>query len=345
MKTLWSSRFGWTGTGVLLAAVLTRPAQAQVAVTTGTVIDSATGRTLPGAIIQMADGVRSPSSRTDERGGFQLQLAPGTYQMLVRRIGYAPWSGSKTVSAGDSITIRLSPLPQSLRAVRVHGEGAGIYGEIAGLDGLDRIKGAKVQVAGANAKVETDSAGTFFVPVKRAGVYAIRITARGYAMDFFTVAVKENEVADASRYLLSAERSANIPEMAWAQFDDRIRWAQKTNYALVPGADIRRYHGSLREAVQSLGAQLGNGARLGDFPPCIFLDGIPRPGMLLEAISIDEVKAIEVYGLDPWRYSDLAKEGLKFFRQAWTGPAQCLSKPVKTGTGKVIIAFVSVWTK
>jgi hypothetical protein len=160
------------------------------------------------------------------------------------------------------------------------------------------------------------------------------------------VPVLENQVSDASRFMLAADRSASIPQMAWDQLDERLRWAQKTNYVFTPGSAIRRYHGSLRDAVNSLGSRLGNGATLGEFPPCVILDGVPRPGMTLDQIQVDEVKAIEVYGLDPWRAGEWQKEGFMFFKQAWgPRPTPCLAKPLKGGGGKVTIAFVSIWTK
>jgi hypothetical protein len=312
---------------------------------TGTVSDSVTGRPLAGAFLQVSDTQRTFSARTDDAGVFILHAVAGQYRILVRRIGYAPLILSAALPTTAMMDLRLAPIPQALRAVRVTAGGAGIYGEIGALADLSRIKGAKVQIAGANATLQTDSAGSFFVPLKHPGTYAIRVTADGYAMDLFTVTVSENEVADASRYLLRVEKSGSIPEMAWNQFDQRLRWAERQNYVFVPGSDIRLYNGSVRDAVQALGSRVGNGAQLGDFPPCIFLDGVARPGMSLEQIRIEEVKAIEIYGMDPWRPLEYEKEEYKFFHRAWSGPEPCLKKYIKNGSGKVIIAYVSIWTK
>jgi hypothetical protein len=236
-------------------------------------------------------------------------------------------------------------VPQTLGSVKIKGVGAGVYGEIIGLPSLRRVRGAKVDLAGANAKVQTDTMGTFFIPVNRPGTYAVQVSAPGYAIDVFTVTVRENQISDASRYLSLSERTASIPQIAWDEFDERLRWAQKTNYLFVPGGEIRRYSGTLRNAVEALGSRLGNGARLGEISPCVFLNGVPRPGLELDQVDIDEVSAIEVYGLDPWRASDMMKEGIKSFQVAWGPQAPCLVKPLRTGSGKVIIAFVSIWTR
>jgi hypothetical protein len=329
-----------------LAFVLASASSAQAIVATGTVVDSATGRPLSGAIIQFIDSTRSFGVRTDDAGAFESRLPASHYQILVRRIGYAPLTESRTFTEKVTILeLRMVPIPQTLRPVHVKGQGAGIYGEIAALKDLSKVVGARVQVAGANAKLQTDSAGSFFVPVKEPGTYAVRITANGYAMDFFTVDVAKDQVADASRYLISADKSDAIPEMAWAQFDERLRWRSATNYLFTSGGDLRRFSGDLRSAIEAVAAKLPNTPRWGDFPPCVFLNGSPRPALDLDAIDVKEVKGIEVYGMDPLNATDRMKEGYKFFMTAWTGAStQCLAKkiPVKRGT---IIAFVSIWTK
>jgi hypothetical protein len=339
------SRRRWLG-AIGFVLVLASASAAQTIVVTGTVVDSATGRPLSGAILQFIDSTRSFGVRTDDVGGFDVQLPPSRYQIFIRRIGYAPLTSVKAFSAKTTtLELRMVPIPQTLRPVHVKGEGAGIYGEVAALRDLSKVVGARVQIAGANAKVATDSAGAFFVPVKAPGRYAVRITAPGYAMDFFTVDVAKDQVADASRYLISADKAESIPEMAWAQFDERLRWRSPMNYLFTSGGDLRRYGGDTRSAIEAVAAKISNTPRWGDFPPCVFLNGIPRPGIDLDAIDVADIKGIEVYGMDPLNNTDRMKEGYKFFMTAWTGlSTKCLAKkiPVRRGT---IIAFVSIWTK
>jgi hypothetical protein len=77
----------------------------------GTVVDSASGRPVQGAIISV--GPRQKLVRwaySDDRGGFVLgRVPPGHYQLLVRRIGYRQFSQALDARAGavDTVRVRL----------------------------------------------------------------------------------------------------------------------------------------------------------------------------------------------------------------------------------------------
>jgi hypothetical protein len=75
----------------------------------GTVVDSASGRPVQGAIISV--GPRQKLVRwaySDDRGGFVLgRVPPGHYQLLVRRIGYKQFSQTLDARAGVVDTVRV----------------------------------------------------------------------------------------------------------------------------------------------------------------------------------------------------------------------------------------------
>jgi len=77
----------------------------------GTVVDSASGRPIQGALLTLGPlpkPVRWASS--DDRGGFVLgRVPPGHYQLLVRRIGFMPFSQARDAHAGvvDTVVARL----------------------------------------------------------------------------------------------------------------------------------------------------------------------------------------------------------------------------------------------
>jgi len=74
----------------------------------GTVVDSASGRPIPAAVITL----RRPqtpdrAAYSDDRGGFVLgRVVPGHYQLLIRRIGYMPNSQARDALAGVVDTVR-----------------------------------------------------------------------------------------------------------------------------------------------------------------------------------------------------------------------------------------------
>lgn len=77
----------------------------------GTVVDSASGRPLRGAIISLGPLQKSaPRAYSDDQGGFVLgRVPPGHYQLLVRRIGYMPFSQARDARAAvvDTVVARL----------------------------------------------------------------------------------------------------------------------------------------------------------------------------------------------------------------------------------------------
>lgn len=77
----------------------------------GIVIDSASGRPIPGAVISLGP-LQKPARWVygDDRGGFVLGRVPaGHYQLLVRRIGYMPFVQARDARAGvvDTLIARL----------------------------------------------------------------------------------------------------------------------------------------------------------------------------------------------------------------------------------------------
>jgi Carboxypeptidase regulatory-like domain len=74
----------------------------------GTVVDSASGRPIQGAVISLGP-LQKPArwAYSDDRGGFVLgRVPPGHYQLLVRRIGYMPFSQARDARAGVVDTVR-----------------------------------------------------------------------------------------------------------------------------------------------------------------------------------------------------------------------------------------------
>ena len=77
----------------------------------GTVVDSASGRPVQGAIISLGPLQKLVRwAYSDDRGGFVLgRVPPGRYQLLVRRIGFMPFSQARDARAGvvDTVVAKL----------------------------------------------------------------------------------------------------------------------------------------------------------------------------------------------------------------------------------------------
>jgi hypothetical protein len=304
----------------------------------GVVLDSATNQPINGAIVDLANANRRFSARTDEAGAFHFaSIDPASYRVGIRRIGYAPVSRDLDVFEGvKRHDFTMAPIPQALRQVNVRGEGAGIFGQIGHASTFKPVPNARVEVAGADRKVVTDSSGSFFVPLKKAGTYVVRVVTPGFADDMFIVTVRKDQVADGSR-LLSDEDGRHHPEILWKEFDQRLRWSTVNGAALLTGSEIRSAGTTIRGALESSGSLVAKSLRLGS-TVCVFINGRPAPGYGIDAIRPEEVTAIEAYGP--------RGESATFLNQSWPrGGAPCSETGVRSNPGPHRVAWLVIWTR
>jgi hypothetical protein len=328
----------WWCVTLMLGLVVAPELRAQATVTvSGVVIDSATRQPLAGAIIELVGLDHRHTTRTDEAGEFQIgSVQPGAYRASVRRIGYRQVITEIIVETGmKPVDLKLAPIPQTLREVRVKGEGAGIYGQIGSALDLKPIPGAVVQVGGSRDSVVTDSVGAYFVPLKTFGRYMIRVRAPGYAEEMFIVDVKKNEVADGSR-LLDYGESRHVTALYWQDFDQRMSWRTRNNGALLSGSDVRRAGGDITTSLKMSGEMVAKGLKLGS-SVCVFVNGVPRPGYHIDAIRPEEVTAIEAY---------TGRSGpVPLLASSWPAGFKCTETGERRVQGGGGINYLVIWTK
>ncbi|MEQ1690505.1 MAG: carboxypeptidase-like regulatory domain-containing protein [Gemmatimonas sp.] len=109
---------------LLLAAALAAPASSQerpdLATLLVSVVDARTDAPLAYAVVSLAQV--NLERFTDGRGRLTLPtLAPGRYDVLVRRLGFVPFRSQVTLTAGAPtvLDVRLSSVPQQLSRIRV----------------------------------------------------------------------------------------------------------------------------------------------------------------------------------------------------------------------------------
>jgi hypothetical protein len=226
----------------------------------------------------------------------------------------------------------IAPNVQRLAPMRVRPKGAGIYGTLAASRDLHAVGGAKVFVAGARQTVISDSAGEYFVELKAPGTFVLRVTAAHYASDVFVVEVKKDEVAEASR-LLDASDAVEISDAQWQDFDQRLRW-RAMNSALATGAELRRTGGMLSDAIQLSRSFSTRGLRIGE-ATCVFINGQPKPGLWLDAVPVDDIYAVELYGV----------RGTIAANLVWPSKLACGLNAGKKGGGPGIVRYAVIWMK
>ncbi|RYE14704.1 MAG: PEGA domain-containing protein, partial [Sphingobacteriales bacterium] len=103
---------------------------AQTSSITGIAVDTK-GETLPGVSVTI-DGTTTGTA-TDINGAFKLNVAPGTYTLTAKYLGYANATQTVTVGAGAAnVTFRMESQSQSLNEVVVIGYGTQLKKELTG---------------------------------------------------------------------------------------------------------------------------------------------------------------------------------------------------------------------
>ncbi len=263
----------------------------------GVVRDSASGTPLGGALVEFRSSAERRVDRTDEEGGFRIAGLPaGRYQLSVVRIGFREWRGEIEISARDGfLAVAMTAVPQRLDAFRVRGDISAIYGMVGSLPDLLPVTGVRVQVIGANTTQVTDSTGGFFIPVDPPGLYMVRMTREGYAERMLTIDVPRGRAVDASRLLDPGPSPAKGLDGLYKDLDRRIRLRSGSSSALVPGSEIRRAGTSLIDALRASPTFNTRGFRFSD-STCVFVNGMPRPGVTPDAFLPEEIESVEVYG-------------------------------------------------
>lgn len=284
---------------VITVVLVAMPAAAQRTIR-GTTRDSASAAPLAGALVEVRSATQRRVDRTDEEGAFRLRnLPPGTYRLSVLRIGFREWRGVVEVGARDtSLVLSLAAVPQRLDAFLVRGDIGAVYGMVGTLPDLLPLAEARVQVIGANREQVTDSTGGFFIPVDPPGIYMVRMTREGYAERMLTIAVPRGRAVDGSRFLDPGKAPPKGLDGLYKDLDQRIRQQTAASAALVPGSELRRAGTSVIDALAASPSFAAKGLRFAD-SACVFVNGVPRPGVSPDAFSPDEIESIEVYGASP----------------------------------------------
>ena len=152
--------------------------------TTGVLAGSITdlnGRPLDGADIVIFGTAMRARSRVD--GTFKLPLIPaGDYEVIFRKLGYAPGEFTANVVAGlqQTVAVKLEQLSQQLDTITITAE---VFNEMAGLitDTVGNpIEGVDVRIVGSDLRMHTRDDGRFLFLDVPTGRYLIQMRKVGW---------------------------------------------------------------------------------------------------------------------------------------------------------------------
>ncbi len=206
----------------------TTPATRDTIMLSAVVVDEE-GRPLPGVDVVL--GSLNRRARTDSKGQFRIMgLAPGEYEVNVRRIGYAARNQLLRTSVFGGVVpeILLVPTSPTLAPIVAAADRGGLFGIVADT-GMRPVAGARVSVAGSGLNATTDSLGAFYVPL-RPGSYLVYIDRKPFSRQLIGVTVPKSVGREIAVWLHQIPRKNAIVEaMQLFDLNQRIVGSSKAS--------------------------------------------------------------------------------------------------------------------
>lgn len=228
--------------------------------------------------------------RTRGDGTFKFDsIPPGTYDLRARGIGLIAPSPTVVVGPnGGAVRIRMIRLGTILPAMVTTAKLGGLSGVI-GDTSYRAMPGVTVTVLGTGQAVQTDSTGSFFVPL-RPGQYMLRIERDGFARQMVGVSVPENEGRRVAAWLVPQSGPANhVEAQQLFDLDQRLMRVSMASSKFFSREDLEKQ--GLAD-LHALALRWANGIVTAECE--VSLNGGPRT-VPLGRLSSSEVEFVEVY--------------------------------------------------
>jgi hypothetical protein len=297
------------------------------------------GRPVEQAQVLLNPGAGQRELRSDRDGAFRfLGISPGSHELRILRIGFQPRDTTVTIIAGSTneVIVSLTRLT-SLREVAVSARRTGVYGIVLERDSLKPIEGARVELLGGRAGDTTDASGAFSMMAARSGTFLLRVS---HPM-FDTRMVSVRAPVDSGVEIDIVMRPGGVPlpntlEFGLADMAQRVNWATGAGNATIVGRDELRDRGSLLEMALKLSPSVAKKGLMIDERACVFVDGVARPLLSINAVSAEDIESVEVYGARGDFTGTLAK--------MWPRGAICGNPNARAApTNRAI--FIAIWTR
>ncbi len=226
---------------------------------------------------------------TKDDGTFRFDSIPrGEYAVRARKFGYAPQIRTFKVEAEGGLgDFALMPLARALPAMVSSAVRGGLSGTIADT-GYNALSGALVKVNSKALLVETDSVGSFFLPLPP-GSYVVAIRKEGFANRVVGVTVPQDSGRHLTAFLSPAHEMPVREVHNVDDFEERQAWRNKL---------LEPFYS--REDIQKMGIvwihdllKIGGGKQY-DLDCYVLVDGGPTT-MDGSELTVDDVEAVEIY--------------------------------------------------
>jgi hypothetical protein len=290
---------------VLMLAARAATGQQPAAAVSGTVRDEL-GRPVRDAVVVIDADSAAQRTRTSVEGRFRFDRVPtGGHELQVVRIGFRPHRSNVDVPAGGlDVTVTLTAAPMLLDTVAVRVARTGIHGIVTtrGMSLLPHeprpLRGAIVEILDSPHRTTSAADGRFSVGALGEGAYSLLVRLDRYQSRVLSVYVPAEGGIDVTVIMDSTIADwQRRQDMELREISRRIREATNPS-AFVSMQELAGPPGTtLAEALRVAPSTLSRGLLVRDDVTCVYVDGDPRPGMIVGDVLADDVQAVEVYGL------------------------------------------------
>ncbi len=303
------------------------------------------------AIVRATQGPKTVLARSNDQGVYRLTgLYAGPWAIAVRRLGYSPFVDRLTFDPrGMRRDYLMRALVASLDPVLVSERWTGVRGVVGDIRFLSPLAGASVQLLGGTARVQTDSAGRFAVPLAPGTEVVLRVEREGYGRQVVTATVPTDGYLELD-VAMDTLRGVRRDALVWADLDRRLKFASP-RAAWVGREELARSDASRLDAALTESGTLTLKGLIVTRRACLFVDGVARPGVPVDAILAGEVEFVEVYPVGADLTNSLASR--------WPPRAECgapggslrggagtaVRVGSRRGTDPQFAQFVAVWTR
>jgi hypothetical protein len=238
---------------------------------------------------------------SDERGAFALRgLAPGTYTLALRRLGYEPLDMTVSVLAGRETPVNawLTPAATMLSADTTLARATRLYGVVAD-SAWGTIAEAEVTLLGTERRQQTGLDGRFDFVGLPAGSYLVRVRAPGFVTAMRAMRVRPDSASGVAFQLAPDRGRLKLLEQELQSMERRMLLTLSSR-ALVSRAELEPMGKQPLDRALRHAPAVARSSLLGRYEDaCIIAieDGSPRlSDRPLSSFTSTEVEAVEIYG-------------------------------------------------
>ena len=337
---------------------------AQSASLSGSVRDEA-GRPIRDALVVIDPESLSLRVRSDTEGRFRIGGVPiGRFEIRVVRLGFRPHTEIVDFTGTDvSVDVVLRTVPLPLDTVTVRVAQLGLHGQVVtrGMALLPHeprpLRGAIVEVLKEPYRATSGTDGRFSIDQLGEGAHAVVVRLDRFASRMVMVYVPPDGGVDVSVVLDSVVADYQRKDDALLRSIGRRLRAAPNPSAFVTAIELAGpERATLEQALRVAPSTLSRGLVVRNDITCLYVNGVPRPGLTAADVLASEVQSVEVYGapgsaasvplddVPAWNSNTFCGSGSRPGVMARPADRPPGDRPPRTTSGDNIARVLLIWT-